>query len=228
MIPGLVMAVALAAFAPRNWSPSGLHGEMPSLWRVLYEHRRVLAVLLGLGTYFLSIERSNNPETNSLKGVPQVVVLLLILLVVLSFVLSRTSFGRHIYAVGGNAEAARRAGIDVQRVRLFCFMICSTLAAVGGILIASRNNSISPSTGGADTLLYAVGAAVIGGTSLFGGKGRVIDAILGGLVIAVIINGMGLLNKPSSIVYMVTGLVLLVAASVDALSRRRAASTGHV
>jgi len=188
----------------------------------------VLAVLLGATTYFLSIERSVNPQTNSLKGVPQVVALLLILLVGLSFLLSRTAFGRHIYAVGGNAEAARRAGIDVQRVRLFCFMICSTLAAVGGILIASRNNSISPSTGGADTLLYAVGAAVIGGTSLFGGKGRVIDAILGGLVIAVIINGMGLLNKPSSIVYMVTGLVLLVAASVDALSRRRAASTGHV
>jgi D-xylose transport system permease protein len=188
----------------------------------------VLAVLLGATTYFLSIERSVNPDTNSLKGVPQVVVLLLVLLVGLTFVLSRTAFGRHIYAVGGNAEAARRAGIDVQRVRLFCFMICSTLAAVGGILIASRNNSISPTTGGADTLLYAVGAAVIGGTSLFGGKGRVIDAILGGLVIAVIINGMGLLNKPSSIVYMVTGLVLLVAASVDALSRRRAASTGRV
>ena len=188
----------------------------------------VLAVLLGAGTYFLSVERSLNPETNSLKGVPQVVALLLILLVALSFVLGSTAFGRHIYAVGGNAEAARRAGIDVKRVRLFCFMICSTLAAVGGILIASRNNSISPSTGGADTLLYAVGAAVIGGTSLFGGKGRVIDAILGGLVIAVIINGMGLLNKPSSIVYMVTGLVLLVAASVDALSRRRAASTGRV
>jgi D-xylose transport system permease protein len=188
----------------------------------------VLAVLLGLATYYLSIERSNNPETNSLKGVPQVVVLLLVLLVVLSFVLGRTAFGRHIYAVGGNAEAARRAGIDVNQVRLYCFMICSTLAAVGGILIASRNNSISPSTGGADTLLYAVGAAVIGGTSLFGGKGRVIDAILGGLVIAVIINGMGLLNKPSSTVYMVTGLVLLVAAGVDAISRRRAASTGRI
>jgi D-xylose transport system permease protein len=187
-----------------------------------------LAVLFGGVTYFLSIERSNNPETNSLKGVGQVVVLLLVLLVGLSFLLGRTAFGRHIYAVGGNAEAARRAGIDVKRVQIFCFMICSTLAAVGGILIASRNNSISPSTGGADTLLYAVGAAVIGGTSLFGGKGRVIDAILGGLVIAVIINGMGLLNKPSSIVYMVTGLVLLVASSVDALSRRRAASTGRV
>jgi D-xylose transport system permease protein len=129
--------------------------------------------------------------------------------------------------VGGNAEAARRAGINVFRVKLTCFMIASTLAAVAGLLLASRNNSISPTTGGADTLLYAVGAAVIGGTSLFGGKGKVTDAVLGGLVIAVIINGMLLLNRSSAVVFMVTGVVLLVAASVDALSRKRAAATGR-
>jgi D-xylose transport system permease protein len=223
VVVGGFAAISLRRSARRR--ASGLTAEAMSVAIVKIV---ALAVLFGAVTYFLNIERSVNPETNSLKGVGQVVVLVLVLLVGLSFVLGRTAFGRHIYAVGGNAEAARRAGIDVQRVRIFCFMICSTLAAVGGILIASRNNSISPTTGGADTLLYAVGAAVIGGTSLFGGKGRVIDAILGGLVIAIIINGMGLLNKPSSIVYMVTGLVLLVAASVDALSRRRAASTGRV
>ena len=187
----------------------------------------VLAVLLLAATYYLSIERSRNPTVSSIKGVPMVVALLLVLLVGLTFLLSKTPYGRHVYAVGGNAEAARRAGINVRRIRLSCFVIGSTLAAVAGILLASRDNSISPTTGGADTLLYAVGAAVIGGTSLFGGKGRVVDAILGGLVIAVIINGMGLLNQPSSVVYMVTGLVLLVAASVDALSRRRAAATGR-
>lgn len=187
----------------------------------------VLAVLVLAATAYLSIERSRNPAATSLKGVPLVVALLLALLVGLNFLLTRTSFGRHVYAVGGNAEAARRAGINVRQVRLACFMIGSTLAAVAGILLASRDNSISPTTGGASTLLYAVGAAVIGGTSLFGGKGRILDAILGGLVIAVIINGMGLLNQPSSVVYMVTGVVLLVAASVDALSRRRAASTGR-
>ncbi len=187
----------------------------------------VLAVLLGLVTLYLSIERSPNPTVTSIRGVPEVVALLLVLLVGLTLLLGRTAFGRHIYAVGGNTEAARRAGINVRRVKLACFVICSTLAAVAGILLASRDNSISPTTGGADTLLYSVGAAVIGGTSLFGGKGRVLDAILGGLVIAVIINGMGLLNQPSSIVYIVTGAVLLVAASVDALSRRRAASTGR-
>ena len=97
-----------------------------------------------------------------------------------------------------------------------------------GLLLASRTNSVSPNTGGAETLLYAVGAAVIGGTSLFGGKGKMLDAVLGGLVIGVIINGMGLLNQPSSVVFMVTGVVLLIAASVDALSRKRAASTGRV
>jgi D-xylose transport system permease protein len=188
----------------------------------------VLAVLLGAFTWYLNDERSRNPTVASIKGVPTVVLLLLVLFVGLTFVLSRTSFGRHVYAVGGSAEAARRAGINVRRIKLSCFVIGSTLAAVAGILIASRDNSVSPTTGGASTLLYAVGAAVIGGTSLFGGKGRIIDAILGGLVIAVIINGMGLLNQPSSVVFMVTGLVLLVAASVDALSRRRAVSTGRV
>jgi D-xylose transport system permease protein len=187
----------------------------------------VLAVLLGLATAYLSQERSRNVALTSIKGIPIVVVLLVGLLVGLNFLLGRTSFGRHVYAVGGNAEAARRAGINVQRVKLTCFIISSSLAAVAGLLLASRDNGITPSTGGAATLLYAVGAAVIGGTSLFGGKGKMLDAVLGGLVIAVIINGMGLLNQPSSVVFMVTGVVLLVAASVDALSRKRAVATGR-
>ncbi len=203
----------------------GLHADAMS---VVLAKVAVLAVLLGALTWYLSEERSRNPAVTSIKGLPQVVVLLVVLLVGLNFVLGRTSFGRHVYAVGGNAEAARRSGINVLRVRLACFVISSTLAAVAGLLLASRNNSISPNTGGAETLLYAVGAAVIGGTSLFGGKGKMLDAVLGGLVIAVIINGMGLLDQPSSVVFMVTGVVLLVAASVDALSRKRAASTGRV
>jgi D-xylose transport system permease protein len=203
----------------------GLRAEAPA---VVLAKLAVLALLLLAGTYYLSIERSRNPAVTSIRGVPEVVALLAVLLVGLNFFLSRTAFGRHVYAVGGNAEAARRAGINVKQVRLVCFIAGSTLAAIAGILLASRDNSISPSTGGASTLLYAVGAAVIGGTSLFGGKGRIFDAILGGLVIAVIINGMGLLNQPSSVVFMVTGLVLLIAASVDAISRRRAASSGRV
>ena len=187
----------------------------------------VLAVLLGAVVVLFNQERSINPALKSLKGVPVIVPVTVAFVVVLTFVLSRTSFGRHVYAVGGNAEAARRAGINVNRVKIACFMIGSTLAAFGGILLASRDNSVSPSTGGAQTLLYAVGAAVIGGTSLFGGKGRVLDAIIGGLVIAVIANGLPLITQKSEIQLIITGLVLLLAAVVDAVSRRRAAVTGR-
>ena len=223
-----VVVVAYAAVSLRRAQTrraEGLHSDALS---VVLAKVAVVLVLLGAATYYLSQERSRNPAVTSIKGLPVVVVLLVVLLVSLNFLLGRTAFGRHVYAVGGNAEAARRAGISVARIRLTCFVLSSTLAAVAGVLLASRNNSISPSTGGAETLLYAVGAAVIGGTSLFGGKGKMLDAVLGGLVIAVIINGMGLQNQPSSVVFMVTGVVLLVAASVDALSRKRAAASGRV
>jgi D-xylose transport system permease protein len=145
----------------------------------------------------------------------------------LTFVLNRTSFGRHIYAVGGNAEAARRAGINVNGIKIASFVICSTMAAIAGVLFASRDNSVSPSTGGSITLLLAVAAAVIGGTSLFGGKGRIIDAILGGLVIGVIQNGLILITQKAGIQFMVTAGVLLLAASVDAIARRQAAASGR-
>ena len=223
-----VVVLAYAATSLRRASTRRAGGLHADALEVVLAKTAVLAVLLGAATWWLSEERSRNPALTSIKGVPQVVVLLVVLLVGLNFILGRTSFGRHVYAVGGNAEAARRAGINVLRVRMACFVISSTLAAVAGLLLASRTNSVSPNTGGAETLLYAVGAAVIGGTSLFGGKGKMLDAVLGGLVIGVIINGMGLLNQPSSVVFMVTGVVLLVAASVDALSRKRAASTGRV
>jgi D-xylose transport system permease protein len=186
-----------------------------------------LAVLTGIAVYVLNLERSRNALVISLKGVPWVVAIILVLLVVLSFVLGRTAYGRHVYATGGNAEAARRAGIKVHSIRTSVFMVCSTMAAVGGIIAASRANSVDPNAGGSNTLLYAVGAAVIGGTSLFGGKGKVRDAIIGGAVIAVIDNGMGLLGYSAGIKFIVTGLVLLIAASVDALSRKRAHATGR-
>jgi D-xylose transport system permease protein len=188
----------------------------------------VFLVVVIAATTYLSRERSRNVFLASLKGVPIVVVIVAGLLVLLSFLLTRTAWGRHVYAVGGNAEAARRAGINVSRVKVSCFMMCSTLAAVGGVLLASRTNSVNPTTGGTDTLLFAVGAAVIGGTSLFGGKGRVLDALLGASVIAIITNGMTLQGQPQGRVYMITGLVLLLAASVDAVSRRRAAASGRV
>jgi D-xylose transport system permease protein len=209
----------------RSRRRNGLVAQPMLLW-ALKTGALTIAVLAV--TAYLSAERSPNPTLKSLKGVPNVVLVILILVVVLGYLLSRTSWGRHIYAVGGNAEAARRAGINVAWIKVSCFMMSSTVAALGGILLASRSNSVSPQTGGNETLLYAVGAAVIGGTSLFGGKGRVTDAVIGGLVIAVVANGMGLLNKPAGIVFIVTGIVLLVAATVDALSRRRATATGRV
>jgi D-xylose transport system permease protein len=185
-----------------------------------------VAVIAGVAVYVLNQERSRNAIVVSLKGVPIVVPLIVVLLIGWTFVLRRTAYGRHIYAVGGNREASRRAGINVDRIRISAFMICSTMAAIGGVIAASRANSVDPNTGGSNVLLYAVGAAVIGGTSLFGGKGRVLDAVLGGAVVAVIDNGMGLMGYSAGVKYVVTGLVLLLAAGVDALSRKRAAATG--
>ena len=222
-----VIVLAYAALMLRRATSRRAEGLSYESTAVVGAKILVLAVVLGGITAYLSRERSRNPLVSSIKGVPLVVLFLVVLLVGLTFLLTRTAFGRHVYAVGGNAEAARRAGINVRSIKLACFMISSTMAAIGGIMISSRDNSISPTTGGADTLLFAVGAAVIGGTSLFGGKGRPLDAVLGGFVIAIIVNGMGLLNQPSAVVYIVTGLVLLVAASVDALSRRRAVASGR-
>ena len=199
----------------------GLKAELLKLW--ILKTVGLLGVT-GIAVFALNRERSNNPQLVSLKGIPVVVPVILALLVMGTFVLGRTAFGRHIYAVGGNAEAARRAGINVKNVRIAAFVICSALSAIAGMLFASRQNSISPTTGGSSTLLYAVGAAVIGGTSLFGGKGKMRDAILGGLVVAVIDNGMGLLGYAAGIKYIVTGVVLLVSAGVDAVSRRGASA----
>jgi D-xylose transport system permease protein len=165
----------------------------------------------------------------AVEGVPWVVLVLVGFFVLWTFVLSRTRYGRHVYAVGGNEEASRRAGIPVDRVRISVFVICSFMAAVGGIMIGSNVAAVSVQNYSGNTLLLAVGAAVIGGTSLFGGKGRVIDALIGGAVVEVIQNGMSNLvqgNNGSSVQYIVTGVVLMLAAAIDALSRRRAGATG--
>ncbi|WP_029118184.1 sugar ABC transporter permease [Mycobacterium sp. URHB0044] len=184
----------------------------------------VAVVTLGV-TYLLSLNRSVNPNVE-IRGIPYVLPMVGVLLIGLTFVLTRTSYGRHIYAVGGNAEAARRAGVNVDRIRMSVFIVCSSLAAISGIIAASYGGKVSASSGAGNVLLYAVGAAVIGGTSLFGGKGRALDAVIGGVVVATIANGLGLLNQSSYINFLVTGGVLLLAASVDAISRRRRSATG--
>jgi D-xylose transport system permease protein len=185
-----------------------------------------LAVVGAVFTYEMGINRNlttNAFTNNTSQGMPWVVVLLVILYVVWNFVLNRTRYGRHVYAVGGNAEAARRAGVVVSRIRISVFVICSGMAAASGMVAASLLQSVQSNAGAGNTLLLAVGAAVIGGTSLFGGHGRIIDAVLGGLVVAVIINGMSdLIQGANSAGYewVVTGLVLLLAAGFDAVVRR--------
>ena len=169
-----------------------------------------LAVLLAIAVAVMNNDR----------GVPLILIIFGGLVVALDLVLRRTVFGRRMYAVGGNAEAARRAGINVNQVRVLAFMAASSLAAAGGILAASRLAAVNQSSGGSDILLNAIAAAVIGGTSLFGGRGRTYAALLGILVIQSITNGMLLLNVNSSVRFMVTAIVLAAAVAIDSMSRR--------
>jgi D-xylose transport system permease protein len=164
---------------------------------------------------------------NQDRGIPWVGVLVAVLLVFWSFVSTRTRFGRHVYAVGGNAEAARRAGINVDNVRITVFAIGSFMAALGGIVLASRLRSVDTNSGGGSLLLYSIAAAVIGGTSLFGGRGHVKAAILGALVIGSIDNGLGLLGLGSGEKFVITGGVLLLAVTVDSVARRKQTQSGR-
>ncbi|MDC0710619.1 sugar ABC transporter permease [Stigmatella sp. ncwal1] len=161
------------------------------------------------------------------RGLPLAALIFGGVVLVLELLIRHTRFGRHTFAVGGNAEAARRAGIRVDRVRVTIFTLASTMAAAGGILAASRLLAVNQSSGSGDVLLNAIAAAVIGGTSLFGGRGSAWSALLGALVIGSISNGMDLLALSSSVKFMVTGAVLLVAASIDALSRRGRQAAGR-
>ncbi len=165
---------------------------------------------------------------NADRGVPLAALILLGFVLFFQYVITRTRFGRHIFAVGGNAEAARRAGISVTKVRMVVFTICSTMAAIGGIMAASRLLAVNQSSGAGDLLLLAIAAPVIAGTSLFGGRGSVWTALLGALVIGSISNGMDLLALESSVKFMVTGAVLLAAVTIDAIARRQRQAAGRV
>ena len=175
-----------------------------------------VAIIVFGGVYVANLDR----------GVPMVILVLGILLAFWTFIASSTRFGRHVYAVGGNPEAARRAGINVDRVRIAVFMIGGLMAGIGGVILASRLSSVATNTGGGNLLLNVIAAAVIGGTSLFGGSGRVMSALLGAMVIASVENGMGLLGLASGTKFVITGLVLLAAVLVDALSKRGKAAAG--
>ncbi len=155
------------------------------------------------------------------RGVPWVVLVVLVVVVAWSFLLGRTRFGRYVYAIGGNAEAARRAGINLSRIRILAFTLCGLTAGIMGILFTSYRRSVSTGVQGGQNVLYAVAAAVIGGTSLFGGRGKMLGAVLGGLIVAVIYNGLELLGLGAAPQYIWTAAVLLAAVTVDTLARRR-------
>ena len=161
------------------------------------------------------------------RGIPYILLVLAGLFIFWTYVLNRTRFGRHVYAVGGSAEAARRAGINVDRIRIACFAICSMMAALGGIVLASRLRSVDTGAGGGSILLYSIAAAVIGGTSLFGGRGNIKSAVLGALVIASIDNGLGLLGLSSGTKFVITAGVLLLAVTVDSIARKGRESAGR-
>ena len=165
---------------------------------------------------------------NDDRGVPLAALILVGFCLLFFYITTRTTFGRHIFAVGGNAEAARRAGISVTRVRVIVFMIASTMAAIGGIMAASRLLAVNQSSGSGDFLLLAIAGPVIAGTSLFGGRGSVWHALLGALVITSISNGMDLLALQSSVKFIVTGAVLLLAVIIDAIARRQRQAAGRV
>jgi D-xylose transport system permease protein len=185
-----------------------------------------LVALAGIAVVFIC--NLNRGVILPIVGVPWVVPLVLIVLALWTVLLERTQFGRHMYAVGGNAEAARRAGISVPRVRTLGFVLCSATAGLAGIIYCSQLGGMNTNINGGQLVLYAVAAAVIGGTSLFGGRGRAIHGILGGLVIGAIYNGLYLLGLPIQYQLIVTGLVLLAAVAVDSLSRRSTAGGSMV
>ncbi|MEJ0100612.1 MAG: ABC transporter permease [Pseudomonadota bacterium] len=179
-----------------------------------------LGAMLVLGGAVVLALNQNRGGVAMVSGVPIVAPITLVILWAGTFVLDRTRFGRYIYAIGGNAEAARRAGIKVVMIRWCAFMVCSTLAVVSGLFSASKVGSVDAAFG-RDIVLSGVAAAVVGGVSLFGGRGRLLQAAIGALVVAIITNGLGLLNLPGGVNYLVTGGVLILAATVDALSRAR-------
>jgi D-xylose transport system permease protein len=180
-----------------------------------------VAVMAVAGVVVVLIGNTNRGVAIAVRGVPWVVLVVLVLVVAWSFLLGRTRFGRYVYAIGGNAEAARRAGINLSRVRILAFTLCGLTAGIMGIIYTSELGSVSSNVNGGGNVLYAVAAAVIGGVSLFGGRGKMLGAVLGGLIVAVIYNGLQLLGLGATAQNMWTAAVLLAAVTVDTVARRR-------
>jgi D-xylose transport system permease protein len=203
----IVLYAAACLYGERRRERAGLPSRPPADIAM----RTVLLALPVLGGVWV---------LNQWSGVPLAFLVFVAFVVLFDLMLRKTRYGRMVFAVGGNAEAARRAGINVDLVRISCFTLSSTLAAIGGIMIVSRNNAVSQQTGGDEVLMLAIAAAVIGGTSLFGGRGSAYSALLGMLVIQSITAGLLLLQMSASVRFMITAVVLLVAVVLDAMSRR--------
>ena len=219
----IVIMAIVAAFGARMWfrearrRSSGLTAPPASVTLLKIAFTALAGVVLVL------ICNTDRGRLIPIQGVPWVVLVVIAVLAAWTFLLGRTKFGRYIYAIGGNAEAARRAGIKLSRVRTLAFMLCSFTAGIAGIVYASRLRSVSTALEGGTLVLYAVAAAVIGGTSLFGGRGKAVHGVLGGLVIAAIDNGMSLQGYSAAAKYVVTALVLLAAVAIDSVVRRNSA-----
>jgi D-xylose transport system permease protein len=216
----VVMLVAVGAFAWQTWRrdsrrrDAGLTAPPTSLTIA-----KIVAVLVA-GVALVLLCNADRGVLVPVFGMPWVIILVFLVVALWTFVLGRLKFGRYIYAIGGNAEAARRAGINIKMIRTTAFMLCSLTAGIAGIVYASRLRSISTALDGGTLVLYSVAAAVIGGTSLFGGRGKAMHGVIGGIVIAAIANGMGLLGFSAAAQYIVTALVLLIAVTLDAVARR--------
>jgi D-xylose transport system permease protein len=183
-----------------------------------------IALIAVVGIVVVAICNINRAALGTLEGVPWVIPIVLAILAVWMVLVQRTRFGRYVYAIGGNPEAARRAGVSLATIRTWGFVLCAFTAGIGGLLYASYLGGMSNNFNGGQLVLYAIAAAVIGGTSLFGGRGKMLHGVLGGLVIGGIYNGMYLLAIDVKWQFIVTGLVLIVAVTIDALSRRSATS----
>lgn len=220
-IGAAVVVIAIAAllwFGDSRRRRSGLVAPPVSLTLIKISLIAIIAIAV------VAICNVNRAAFGTLAGVPWVIPIVLTVFGVWMVILQRTKFGRYVYAIGGNPEAARRAGINLAAIRTLCFMICSFTAGIGLLLYASYLGGMSGNINGGQLVLYAIASVVLAGTSLFGGRGKVLHGILGGLVIGGIYNGMGLLGLDVRWQFIVTGLVLLVAVSIDALSRRSATS----
>lgn len=224
---GWIVAIAAwLAYAATTWRrdrhrrASGLVAPPTSLTVLKIVGVAAAAVAL------LLVCNTNRGIVLPIRGVPWVVLIVIATLVAWTVLLGRTKFGRYVYAIGGNAEAARRSGVNLARIRTAAFGLCAVTAGIAGIVYASRLRSVSTNLDGGTLVLYAVAAAVIGGTSLLGGRGRPVHAVLGGIAIAAIANGMGLLGMAAATQLIVTALVLLVAVAIDSLARRGRAAAG--